>query len=64
LWSYYSYRIEARKRKENELENVIALILAAVVLCGILFAAKKFLKPVKGKLPDCCSGEGNKNIQV
>jgi hypothetical protein len=46
------------------MENVVAIILAAAVLAGILFTAKKFLKPVKGKLPDCCGGEGNRNIHV
>jgi hypothetical protein len=50
--------------KGTEMENIIGVIIAALVLCGILFTAKKILKPVKEKLPDCCSGEGNKNIQV
>ncbi|MHB9292587.1 hypothetical protein Holit_01688 [Hollandina sp. SP2] len=44
------------------MENGIALVLAIAVLGGILWIAKRFLKPVKGPLPGCCSGRGNRDI--
>jgi hypothetical protein len=46
------------------LENLIAVVLAIALLAGILLFAKKFLKPPKGKLPDCCGPLGNRNIDV
>jgi hypothetical protein len=46
------------------MENVIAVVLAFAVLGGILWFAKRFLKPVKGPLPDCCRGKGNRDIKV
>jgi hypothetical protein len=45
------------------MENFIAVVLAIAVLGGILWIAKRFLKPVKGPLPDCCSGRGNRDLQ-
>jgi hypothetical protein len=42
------------------MENGIALAL--VVLGGILWIAKRFLKPVKGPLPDCCSGRPPRGV--
>jgi hypothetical protein len=38
------------------METIIAIVLVAAFLGGILLFAKRFLKPVKGPLPDCCSG--------
>ncbi|MDR2363040.1 MAG: hypothetical protein LBD65_01305 [Spirochaetaceae bacterium] len=46
------------------MENFIAVVLAAAVLGGILWLAKRFLKPVKGPLPDCCGGKGNRDVKV
>jgi hypothetical protein len=40
------------------MENIIAVIAAAVFLAGILLIAKKLLKPPKGPLPDCCGHKG------
>ncbi|MDR0721662.1 MAG: hypothetical protein LBF75_02545 [Treponema sp.] len=45
------------------MENGIAVVLALGVLGGILWIAKRFLKPVKGPLPDCCSGRGNRDVK-
>jgi hypothetical protein len=44
------------------MSNLIAVIAVVLFLAGILLFAKRFLKPVKGPLPDCCSGKGNKDI--
>jgi hypothetical protein len=44
------------------MENIIALVLALVLLGGILWIAKRFLKPVKGPLNDCCGGRGNRDL--
>jgi hypothetical protein len=46
------------------MENLIALVLVIPFLGGILWFARRFVKPVKEPLPDCCSGKGNRNIQV
>ncbi|MFP3090017.1 hypothetical protein LQZ21_06780 [Treponema sp. TIM-1] len=46
------------------MENIIAVIAVLVFLSGILLFAKKFLKPPKGKLPDCCGPRGNRDIEV
>jgi hypothetical protein len=43
------------------MENVIAIIMVILFLAGIMFFAKRFVKPPKGKLPDCCGPEGNRN---
>ena len=40
--------------------DVIAGIGVALAALGsILFIAKRFLKPVKGPLPDCCGGRSD-----
>jgi hypothetical protein len=44
--------------------NFIAVIAVIVFLAGILLFAKKYLKPPKGKLPDCCGPRGNRDIEV
>ncbi|MDR2740774.1 MAG: hypothetical protein LBB98_01265 [Treponema sp.] len=41
-------------------ENIIAVVLVIVFLGGLLWLAKRFLKPVKGPLPNCCGGKGNR----
>jgi hypothetical protein len=46
------------------MENIIAVIAVAVFLAGILLVAKKFLKPPKGLLPDCCGPRGNRGVQT
>jgi hypothetical protein len=46
------------------MENIIAVILAAAFLGGVLWAAKRFLKPVKGPLPYCCGGKGKREQKV
>ncbi|MDR0558314.1 MAG: hypothetical protein LBG43_10725 [Treponema sp.] len=46
------------------MENIIASIAALLLLAGIALFAKKFLKPPKGKLPDCCGPSGNRDIEV
>jgi hypothetical protein len=46
------------------MENVIAVIAVIIFLAGILFFAKRFLKPVKGSLPDCCGAKGNKVMNL
>jgi hypothetical protein len=43
------------------MENIIAIIMAILFLAGIMLFAKRFVKPPKGKLPDCCGPEGNRN---
>jgi hypothetical protein len=43
------------------MENLIAVAAVILFLAGILFIAKKFLKPPKGPLPDCC---GTKTSQA
>jgi hypothetical protein len=42
--------------------NVIAFIFAVVVMAGILLFAKRFLKPPKDTLPDCCGHGKNRDI--
>jgi hypothetical protein len=46
------------------MENVIAIIVVILLLAGILLFAKKFLKPPKGPLPDCCGPRGNRDIEM
>jgi hypothetical protein len=46
------------------MEIIIGILFAAAVLTGIALIARRFLKPVKGPLPDCCSKEGNKNVRI
>jgi hypothetical protein len=46
------------------MQNIIALVVAFGFLAGILLLAKKFLKPPKGPLPDCCGPRGNRDIEV
>jgi hypothetical protein len=46
------------------MENVIAVVVVVLFLGGILWAAKRFVKPAKGPLPDCCGGKGNRDIEV
>ena len=46
------------------MENIIAVVLAIGLLAGILVFAKKFLRPPKGPLPDCCGPRGNRDIKV
>ena len=46
------------------MENIVAIGIAFVILGGLVWIAKRFLKPVKGPLPDCCSGSGNKNSKL
>jgi hypothetical protein len=55
---------EAKRINSYKMENFIAVVLAIVVLGGILWIAKQFLKPVKGPLPDCYRGRGNRDIEV
>ncbi|MDR1030758.1 MAG: hypothetical protein LBL76_07785 [Treponema sp.] len=43
------------------MENGIAVIAAFLFLAGIMLFAKRFVKPPKGKVPDCCGPEGNKH---
>jgi hypothetical protein len=43
------------------MENFIAVVVAALFLAGIALFARRFVKPPKGKLPDCCGPEGNRN---
>jgi hypothetical protein len=45
-------------------ENSIAVVAVMGLLVGILWFAKRFVKPVKGKLPDCCSIRGNRDIDA
>jgi hypothetical protein len=44
------------------MENVIAVIVVILFLAGIMLFAKRFVKPPKGKLPDCCGPEVNRNV--
>ena len=46
------------------MDIIAGFIFAAVVLAAIIFIAKRFLKPVKGPLPDCCSIRGNKDLNL
>ena len=46
------------------MENIIAVIAVIAFMAGILLFAKKFLKPPKGRLPDCCGPIGNRDIEV
>jgi hypothetical protein len=46
------------------MENLIAVVAVVLLLAGILLFAKKFLRPPKGKLPDCCGPRGNRDIEV
>jgi hypothetical protein len=46
------------------MENVIAGIAALAVLAGIVLFAKKYLRPPKGPLPDCCGPRGNRDVEV
>jgi hypothetical protein len=46
------------------MENIVAVGIVFVILGGLLWLAKRFLKPVKGPLPDCCSGRGNKDLNL
>ena len=46
------------------MENIIAIIAVVIFMAGILLLAKKFLKPPRGKLPDCCGPRGNRDIEV
>jgi hypothetical protein len=43
------------------MENFIAVIGVVLFLAGIMVFARRFVKPPKGKLPDCCGPEGNRN---
>jgi hypothetical protein len=45
------------------MENIAAIGIAFVVLGGLLWIAKRVLKPVKGPLPDCCSGNKALNLK-
>ncbi|GMO52708.1 MAG: hypothetical protein Pg6C_18520 [Treponemataceae bacterium] len=46
------------------METLIAVVAAIVILAGILLFAKKFLKPPKGPLPDCCGPRGNRDMEA
>jgi hypothetical protein len=46
------------------MENIIALVAIVGFLAGILLFAKKFLKPPKGPLPDCCGPRGNRDLDT
>jgi hypothetical protein len=46
------------------MENVVAVIAVILLLAVILFFAKKFLRPPRGKLPDCCGPRGNRDVEV
>jgi hypothetical protein len=46
------------------MENLIAVVLVILLLAGILLFARKFLRPPRGKLPDCCGPRGNRDIEV
>jgi hypothetical protein len=43
------------------MENLIAVIAVGLFLAGIMLFARRFVKPPKGRLPDCCGPEGNRN---
>jgi hypothetical protein len=45
------------------MDIVLGILFAVVALAGIILIAKRFLKPVKGPLPDCCSIRGNRDLQ-
>jgi len=40
------------------MEIITGIVLAAAALAGVAFVARRFLKPVKGPLPDCCGERG------
>jgi hypothetical protein len=44
--------------------TLITVVAVILLLAGILLFAKKFLKPPKGKLPDCCGPRGNRDIEI
>ena len=46
------------------MDIIAGVIFAAIILVGIGFIAKRFLKPVKGPLPDCCGPKGNKDLNM
>jgi hypothetical protein len=46
------------------MSNLIAVVVVILLLAGILLFAKKVLKPPKGKLPDCCGPNGNRDIKI
>lgn len=46
------------------MDIIAGLILAVIVLAVIVFIAKRFVKPVEGSLPDCCSAKGNKDMNL
>ena len=46
------------------MDIIAGILFAVVMLLGVILIAKRFLKPVKGKLPDCCGIEGNKNVSL
>jgi hypothetical protein len=46
------------------MENIIAVAIVFAILGGMLWIAKRFLKPVEGPLPDCCSGGGSKDLNL
>jgi len=46
------------------MSTIIGIIVAVVVLAAIIVAVKLFAKPVEGPLPDCCSGNGNKDLNM
>jgi hypothetical protein len=48
--------------KDKNMETFIAIPAVIILLAGILWLAKKILKPVKGHLPDCCGPRGNRDI--
>jgi hypothetical protein len=46
------------------MSNLIAVGAVILILAGILLFARRFLKPPKGKLPDCCGPNGNRDITI
>jgi len=46
------------------MDILIGLLVASAILAGIMLFAKRFVKPVKGKLPDCCGPDGNRNVKI
>jgi hypothetical protein len=49
---------------EGSMDIMIGLVFTAVVLTVMVLIAQRFLKPVKGTLPDCCSVRGNKDMKM
>ncbi|MDR0569113.1 MAG: hypothetical protein LBG87_07910 [Spirochaetaceae bacterium] len=45
------------------METIIGAVAAVALLSGILWFVKRFVKPVKGNLPDCCGLRGNRDIK-